>query len=308
MKVEVLLTEAEIAQEFAESMQARDLPEKFFYWFPLSVAAWGAVNQATPHQSLQESWGVIGTRITDITAHFPQNVPVISYGSGDGRRDLLLLRQLATQGKPVQYFPVDASQTLLEAACAGAEDLDIDATGIKADISSRMHLLLAADAAEPPRLFLMAGNTVGGFDPLEQVKIVAESLRPGDRLIIDAALFTDDALQSASRDAARHFAFAPLASIGVKEDEGEIKFDQKTDNRQEGLHLITKYFHALQDLRVTVSGEEVTLARGERIFLNFRYLFTPEAFEWLLTEHGGLKILGRSQNEAEGILTAVCSR
>jgi hypothetical protein len=30
MKVEVLLTEMEIAKEFAESMQARDLPEKFF--------------------------------------------------------------------------------------------------------------------------------------------------------------------------------------------------------------------------------------------------------------------------------------
>ena len=33
MKVEVVLTEADIAQEFVEAMEARDLPEKFFYWF-----------------------------------------------------------------------------------------------------------------------------------------------------------------------------------------------------------------------------------------------------------------------------------
>ena len=34
MKVEIVLTEADIAQEFAEAMEARDLPGKFFYWFP----------------------------------------------------------------------------------------------------------------------------------------------------------------------------------------------------------------------------------------------------------------------------------
>ena len=303
MKVEVLLTEAEIAHEFAESMQARDLPEKFFYWLPLSATAWlGNSAEAA------NTWGVIGERITDITSHIEKTVPVISYGAGDGKRDMALLNKLARGGKDIQYFPVDASQTLLEMACAAAEDVDIEVTGIKADISSRMHLLLAADAAESPRLFLMAGNTLGGFDPLEQIKIIAESLRAGDRLVIDGALVNDNALAAASSEAGRQFAFAPLSSIGVKEEEGELKFDQKSDARHEGLHLITKYFHALQDLRVTISGQEFTLARGERIFLNFRYLFTPEAFEWLLVEHGGLKILGREKNDAAGVITAVCSR
>src|ERR1039458_2885456 len=40
MKVEVVLTEADIAQEFAEAIEARDLPEKFFFWFPRSAAEW----------------------------------------------------------------------------------------------------------------------------------------------------------------------------------------------------------------------------------------------------------------------------
>ena len=42
MKVEVVLTEADIAQEFAEAMEARDLPEKFFFWFTRSAAEWAA--------------------------------------------------------------------------------------------------------------------------------------------------------------------------------------------------------------------------------------------------------------------------
>lgn len=308
MKVEVLLTEMEIAKEFAESMQARDLPEKFFYWFPLSVRAWAARQQNHFPKEPKNSWGVIGEHITHITTHFAENIPVISFGSGDGKRDLVLLQGLLAGGKRVQYFPVDSSQTLLEIACSAAEDLDIEGSGIKADISSRMHLLLAADAAEAPRLFLMAGNTIGGFDPLEQIKIVAECMKPGDRLIVDSELFSDEAVSAASDEGARQMAMAPLSSVGVTLENGEIKFDQKVDARHAGLHLITKYFHALQDMAVTVSGQEISLARGERIFLNFKYLCTPEAFEWLLVKHGGLKILGRDINAAHGVVTAVCSR
>ena len=171
-----------------------------------------------------------------------------------------------------------------------------------------MHLLLAADAAEAPRLFLMAGNTIGGFDPLEQIKIVAECMKAGDRLIVDSELFTDEAVSAASAEPARRLAMAPLSSVGVTPENGEINFDHKSDARHEGLHLITKYFHALQDMAVTVSGQEISLARGERIFLNFKYLCTPEAFEWLLVEQGGLKILGRHVNSEQGVVTAVCSR
>jgi hypothetical protein len=40
MKVEVVLTEADLAQEFTDAFEARDLPEKFFYWFPRSAADW----------------------------------------------------------------------------------------------------------------------------------------------------------------------------------------------------------------------------------------------------------------------------
>ena len=43
MKVEVVLTEADIAQEFAEAIEARDLPEKFFFWFPRSATEWAAL-------------------------------------------------------------------------------------------------------------------------------------------------------------------------------------------------------------------------------------------------------------------------
>src|ERR1700675_327834 len=123
---------------------------------------------------------------------FGGRVPVISFGAGDGVKDRIILKALVAAGREVKYFPVDASQTLLETACAGAEDDDCEVLGLKADISSPMHLLLAADVSEAPRLFLMVGNTLGGFDPLDLIKHVAGCLHKGDILIVDVRIVSEE--------------------------------------------------------------------------------------------------------------------
>ncbi len=306
MNIEVLLTEAEIAQEFTESMEARDLPEKFFYWFPLSVRAWKELSADGSFAELEQTWDALSVKITEFTKHFPATVPVVSYGAGDGIKDRLLIRALKASGKEVRYFPVDASQTLLEIACAGAEDDDVEVTGIKADISSPMHLVLASDAAESPKLFLMSGNTLGGFDPIEQIKHIAQRLHDGDRLILDAELYREHS-KIESHPRYLDFTFAPLLSIGVTEEDGEIKFEKKLDERHAGMHMLTKRFHARRDLRITVSGREIQVARGERIFMNFRYQFTKTAFHWLLEKQGGLKILDSIVSQDGAFVSAVCS-
>jgi uncharacterized SAM-dependent methyltransferase len=308
MNIEILLTEAEIAQEFKEAMEARDLPEKFFYWFPLSVRAWRELAGDGAFQGLQHTWDAVSSRAPEIVKHFAGAVPVVSYGAGDGARDRMLLQSLKRAGRDVHYFPVDASQALLETACAAAEDEEIEVLGIKADISSPMHLVLAADAAESPKLFLMGGITLSGFDPLEQIKQIAQQLHEGDRLILDAELFHEDSVAFAKDPRYLEFTFAPLSSIGVTEEDGEIKFETKRDERHAGLHMVTKRFHARRDLRITVSGAEIQVARGERIFMNFRYLFTPEAFRWLLEKKGGMKILDEVISPDGCFLTAVCSK
>jgi uncharacterized SAM-dependent methyltransferase len=307
MNIEVLLTEAEIAQEFTESMEARDLPEKFFYWFPLSVRAWRELAADGAFADLLRTWDIVSSKATEITAHFPGSVPVISYGAGDGTKDRLLIQALKKGGREVRYFPVDASQTLLETACAAAEDDDVEVTGIKADISSPMHLVLASDAAESPKLFLMSGNTLGGFDPIEQIKHIAQRLHDGDRLILDAEIYHEEAGGIAVHPRYLEFAFAPMLSIGVTEEDGEIKFEKKMDERHAGLHMTTKRFHARRDLRITVSGREIQVARGERIFMNFRYQFTKAAFRWLLEKQGGLKVLQEIVSPDGLFVSAVCS-
>src|SRR6202050_873576 len=57
MKVEVVLSEADIAEDFVEAVEARDLPEKFFFWFPRSAAEWSAlIGDPELYGGLSETW------------------------------------------------------------------------------------------------------------------------------------------------------------------------------------------------------------------------------------------------------------
>ncbi|HTP35635.1 MAG TPA: L-histidine N(alpha)-methyltransferase [Candidatus Acidoferrales bacterium] len=304
------MTEADIAQEFAEAIEARDLPEKFFFWFPRSATAWiTLVERAELYGGLWDSWKEIAATAPAIARHFRGRVPVISFGAGDGLRDRLLMKALKDAGCESLYFPVDASQTMLELACGGADDEDIETVGIKADISSPVHLVYAADAAEPPRLFILSGNTMGSFDPLAEIRYVVQCMKPEDRLIVDGEIYDPEATMGwRDNGASRKFLGSLLASVGIAEDDGEIRFDQKIDSRHDGLHLITRYFRAGRDLSATVAGEEISLERGERIGMNFQYTYTPDAFRWLLTAHGGLEVEHEYPSQDQRFLTAVCRK
>ena len=310
MKVEVVLTEADIAQEFVEAIEARDLPEKFFFWFPRSAAEWTALaSDIELYGGLIETWKEIAAGAGSLARHFGTRAPVISFGAGDGARDRLLMKALTDAGCECLYFPVDASQTMLEMACAGADDEDFETVGIKADISSPVHLVYAADAAEAPRLFILSGNTMGSFDPLAEIRYIAQCMKPGDRLIIDGEIYVEKVSMALREEpSARKFVSALLASVGIEHSDGEFRFGHKRDERHEGLHLITRSFRAARDLSATVAGHEIPLERGERIGLNFQYVYTPEAFRWLLSQQGGLEILEEYCSPDQRFLTAVCKK
>ena len=309
MKIEALLTEAEISEEFAEAMEARDIPEKFFYWHPLCVRAWLAFSKDVAYESRLQSWNLLLDDVQRISSHLDSIVAVISLGAGDGSQDVLLLKALQAVKLDVDYFPVDASQGLLEMACAAAEDEEVDTLGLKADISSPMHLVLASDASEHPKLFLLCGNTLGGFDPLDQIRYLSQCMHEGDRLIVDAEIYdATTALASRDNPVGQRFAFGPLASLGITKDDGDIRFEVRHDERHKGLCVITRQFQTARDLRVTVVDREVTWQRGERVSLSFNYTYSMEAFRWLLTDHGGLKILQEYTSPDGRYVTVVCSR
>ncbi len=232
--IQALLTENELADDFVASFRARRLAERFFYWFPLSVRAWLALCSDGAYRNFVRSRSLIAQSARDLarlTVLGP--LEVLSLGSGQGDKDLLLLDALRENGTRASYVPVDASQALLEMACGGAQGAGFPALGIKADFSRADHLAaLAADPESPPRLIMVVGNTLGAFDPIAEARALRGLLRREDLLIVDGELYAGaQTVAGYDNPLNRRFAWAPLAAVGIGEADGDIVFEDTIDQR-----------------------------------------------------------------------------
>ena len=289
ISIHALLTENDLAAEFVAAVQQRRLPEKFFYWFPLSVRAWIALCSDGAYRNFVRSRSLIARSRDELARLFsPAPLEVLSLGAGQGDKDLLILEALRENGVRVSYVPVDTSQALLEMACAGSLGAGITTQGIKADFTNPLHLqALTADPETPRRLVLLIGNTLGAFDPIAEARELAKLLRPGDALLVDGEIYAGDATVAGyDNPLNRRFAWAPLNAVGITEADGELVFEAADDPRLPGLHLIPKHFRAGRDVEPLLGGEVLRIGRGERLAMNHSYKYAADTFLGILSDAG----------------------
>src|SRR5438034_5753985 len=83
--IHALLTENDLAAEFVAALEQRRLPEKFFYWFPLSVRAWLALCTDGAYRNFVRSQSLIARSRAELARQFPPApLEVLSLGSGQG--------------------------------------------------------------------------------------------------------------------------------------------------------------------------------------------------------------------------------
>jgi uncharacterized SAM-dependent methyltransferase len=289
ISIHALLTENALAAEFVAAVQQRRLPEKFFYWFPLSVRAWIALCSDGAYRNFVRSRSLIARSRGELARLFaPGPLEVLSLGAGQGDKDLLILEALRENGVRVSYVPVDTSQALLEMACGGALGAGIPTQGIKADFTNPVHLqALTADPETPRRLALLIGNTLGAFDPIAEARELAKLLRPGDALLVDGEIYAGDATVAGyDNPLNRRFAWAPLNAVGITDADGDLVFEAADDPRLPGLHLIPKHFRARRDVEPLLGGEVLSIARGERLAMNHSYKYAANTFLRILSDAG----------------------
>lgn len=309
LKIEVLLTEAQLAEEFAAAFEARNLPEKFFYWFPLSVKAWLDLCKDGAYQNFIRSKSTLEEHACQLAEAVPPGeLEVASLGAGQGTKDLLLLEAVRHRGARLTYRPVDTSQALLEMACGAAAGAGFACTGLKADLNDPLHLEWLRENSPPaPRLYLLLGNTLGAFDPVASLARLRKLLRERDHLLVDGEIFSGtQTLAGYDNPVNRIFAFGPLASIGIGEEDGELRFETRSDTSHPGLHLIAKHFLPARDLELHVAGYRVRLDAGQRLEMNFSYKYSREAFLELL-ESAGLEIQQAHESNDGRFLTVLAS-
>ena len=290
IQIDILLSEDQIAQEFMDALERHDLPEKFFYWFPLSIRAWINLCGDGAYRNYVRSHSVLQNHAAEIVSMLPSEpIELISLGAGQGTKDFLIMEHLQKQGKYLNYRPVDASQGLLEIACQNAIETNFACRGLKADLNNDSHLTeMQAILDEKPRLIMMLGNTLGAFDPLKFASKLDNIMRPQDFLILDGELFNQtDTLAGYDNPINRQFAFGPLSSVGLSEpNDGRLHIQTDIDNRQAGLYRIRKHFHASRDLKIMLAGETVQILSDTNIEMSWSYKYDRDALTGLITSSG----------------------
>ena len=290
IQIDILLSEDQIVQEFMDALERHDLPEKFFYWFPLSIRAWINLCGDGAYRNYVRSHSVLQNHAAEIVSMLPSEpIELISLGAGQGTKDFLIIEHLQKQGKYLNYRPVDASQGLLEIACQSAKDKNFACRGLKADLNNDSHLKeMQAILDEKPRLIMMLGNTLGAFDPMKFASKLDKIMRPQDFLILDGELFNQtDTLAGYDNPINRQFAFGPLSSVGLSEpNDGRLHIQTDIDNRQAGLYRIRKHFQASRDLKIMLAGETVQILSDTNIEMSWSYKYDRDALTGLITSSG----------------------
>jgi len=290
IQIDILLSEDQIVQEFMDALERHDLPEKFFYWFPLSIRAWINLCGDGAYRNYVRSHSVLQNHAAEIVSMLPSEpIELISLGAGQGTKDFLIMEHLQKQGKYLNYRPVDASQGLLEIACQSAKDKNFACRGLKADLNNDSHLTeMQVILDEKPRLIMMLGNTLGAFDPLKFASKLNNIMRPQDFLILDGELFNQtDTLAGYDNPINRQFAFGPLSSVGLSEpNDGRLHIQTDIDNRQAGLYRIRKHFQASRDLKIMLAGETVQILSDTNIEMSWSYKYDRDALIDLITSSG----------------------
>lgn len=309
--VEVLLAESEIAEQLLAALAKRRLEEKFSYWFPLSVRAWLKLCSGRgEYKNFDRSFELVSRSSGGLVPLLSgKSVEVVSLGSGQGNKDLLVLERLKAAGCALRYRPVDSSQALLEMACAAALQAGFNVVGVKADLTSAEHLArLKRRVDNEMKLFLLLGNNLGAFDPLDFSRRVGSLLGPEDLLLIDGEIVSESTLAGYDNPVNRGFAFAPLKSMGIAPDDGELIFELRRDERMPGLWMVTKRFVPARRITLQIGGESIALAPGDKIELGFSYKYTRQAFLQLLEAAGLVPEAEDTSRDGCFIMVAASSR
>src|SRR5258708_33311792 len=100
--IHTLLTENALADEFVSAFHERRLPEKFFYWFPLSGRAWLALCSDGAYRNFVRSRSLVASSGAELARLFPL-APLgrVSLGAGPRDKGRRLAERLPRRGARV---------------------------------------------------------------------------------------------------------------------------------------------------------------------------------------------------------------
>lgn len=200
---------------FSDRGDGKQVTSGFSYWGIGPTIAWAHacsdpfyLVMKTGTDAFARHWRAIRPHVQNGGFH------LVSLGIGTGLKDRTIVDDLR-QGKPdLFYIPVDMSSEMLRlgvqeitrgSRLGMAQVLPVQIDFSLADNVDELRQMLTRLVGEDPILYSLTGNTLANFDrDDETLEMLAQMLRPQDRLLLEVAT-TTDLSQQAADDAADEY-------------------------------------------------------------------------------------------------------
>lgn len=285
------------------------IPAKFLYVSPAGSQHWIDLCNRREYgfyrDSLRHMNESVPSIVQTLTEHAKsREFDLVSLGSGDGRKDLGLLRRLTgqvQQGESIYYYPIEISDSLILTSIQNATSPiradRIEVKGVLGDFLQLRRFSMIYEYRRQPNIFSVLGNTFGNTDELALTEAIANSLQEGDFLLLEVNVGdAAETLKTAEESVpfAEHD-FTPLVDLRVPYDRSSLKY-----SIEEGLSFIrgTKTVVARYD-QVHLNG---TVARDVCLSLIHHYEFDSLVKE--IEERMNVETLWRNQSGEVGVVLA----
>jgi L-histidine Nalpha-methyltransferase len=239
-------------------------------------------------------------RAAEIVAQLPAPITVVELGSGSSIKTRLLIEAILARQPRLCYQPIDISETILEQS---AKQLLEDYSGLRitAHAADYTRGIASIERKDGERvLALLLGSNIGNYMPdeaRELLRLIRNSLRPGDGLLLGADLKKScETLEAAYNDALNLTeAFSRNLLLRINRDLN-AEFDLRQFKHRaffnEGQSRIEIHLVSLTDQIVNIRGAEaqpalqVEFKSGETIHTENSYKYDLEALAALAKATG----------------------
>jgi L-histidine Nalpha-methyltransferase len=294
----------ELGRAFDQTGDGKRILSGHAYTGLASAVAWASVCRdplcGPPRQSaasFRERWHGVRASVPAEPCHY------VSLGSGDGRKDGVVLTDLSLANRDLCYLPVDTSEELLHLAVQGLmHRLGLPADRVMSlpwDFSLRENVrrirsLLDELFGTVPVLFSLLGGSIAAFDDDAAVlELIATLLRPGDRLALEVEATTtlDGLVPAAVAEYAGSPAFGEFVTSALRHhtdlpvDLGDVELLGAVEDDR--ALVVKTVYRAGEDTGFTLPNRAgVPFAAGDTIRLALSRKYSPEGLAWLVADAG----------------------
>lgn len=224
-------------------LQNEVIPSMYYYATEDGAELWLAMSSNPRYLFKSNSIRLLHRVAAKIAEAVVSNIPdgkavdFISLGSGDGKKDHVLLKGLVDTKASLTYYPLDISDTLLVECVRTVQAQAPDYPGLKtkAIIADFIDLQLLRSVYEDrpsPNLFSLLGNTFGNTDEARIMTALRDSMYPGDFVLIEINCELEEvgAKGSFLRDELTlRYSCAPISMLGHKVDLRKADVREETE-------------------------------------------------------------------------------